>query len=214
MNFKPKTQNELHGLPDEELIEYLVAARDADRPDQMELAVSFAIFRYEGKIRAMAFRKGIEGHDQEQLVGDVLESAFKAATSFAGTHVGEFVNWIKTITSRRIADFHEKRERSRADVSLDIGDNHDEWGPPEPSESDWVESSTIKSMRDELLSELSEAHRAVVVSRLAGVSSKETAAKVNESPDIDEAAMTPGNVDKIFSRFGKDFEKRYRSDGD
>jgi hypothetical protein len=69
-------------------------------------------------------------------------------------------------------------------------------------------------MRDDLLSELPEVHRAVVICRLGGVPSKETAAKINETPGLDEDAMTPANVDQIFSRFRKDLEKRYRSDGD
>ncbi len=180
----------------------------------MELAVSFACFRYEGKVRAMSFRKGIEGHDQEQLVGDVFESALKSATRYSGSHVGEFVNWIKTITRHRIADFHQKREKSKDDVSLDIGDGDDEYGPPEPSETGGVDSSPLKLMRDELLAELPEPHRAAVICRLGGFSSKETAARVNDTPAIDEQAMTPENVNQILSRFRKALDKRYKAGDD
>lgn len=180
----------------------------------MELAISFLSFRYEGKVRAMAISKGIEGHDLEQLVGDVFESALKSAAGHSGSHIGEFVNWIKTITKYRIADFHKTRKKSRDDVSLDGGDGEDAHAPPEPSETGAVDRSPLKFLRDELLAELPPPHRAAVICRLCGLSSKEAAARVNATSDLEETRMTPENVDQILSRFRKVLRKRYNMGGD
>jgi RNA polymerase sigma factor (sigma-70 family) len=211
--FEPKNSYELQKLQDEALIEHLVAARDADDDEQMASAVSIVCFKYTPRIRAMALAKGIKGQHLEDLVQGVFESSIKSAAGFTGSHVGDVVNWIKTITRFRIADYHKALERVSDTDSIDIGGEAGSF-TIEPSEPEATSASPTRIMLYELLAELPKPHRAVVICRLAGFKSKEVASMVNSESTIDETEMTPANVDQIYSRFRTELRVRLMMDGE
>ncbi|MGK2955856.1 MAG: sigma-70 family RNA polymerase sigma factor [Solirubrobacterales bacterium] len=200
-------------LQDEALIEHLVAARDAGDDEQMALAVSILCFKYEPRIRAMGLAKGIKGTHLDDLVQDVFESSIKSATGFSGSHVGEIVNWIKTITRFRIADYYKAIERVPDLDSIDATEDEGNF-TIEPSEPGETSASPTRIMLYELLAEFPKPHRAVVICRLAGFKSKEAASMINNESMIDETSMTATNVDKIYSRFRTELRIRLMMDSE
>ena len=109
MPFKERPEHELDQLPDEELIAYLVAAREAGRLDEARTALGiFAFGRYDDLVRR-ALAKVESRDDAEELAMQTIKGVLKSA--FAGVSPGEAVNLMKTILARRIADFYDDRER-------------------------------------------------------------------------------------------------------
>ncbi len=103
LNFRPKTENELDRLSDDQLIVEIVAARDAGDHDAARAALGVLAFRrYDDVVRRVLIK--VPHADAEDVASEVFISAMKSA--FDGTSVGEFVNWLQTITKRRIADYH------------------------------------------------------------------------------------------------------------
>lgn len=148
-------------------------------------------------VQAMVARK-TPPHVRDELVNNIFGDVFMAASrSFAGGHVGEFVNFVKTITQRRIADF--VRDQKRQVKTDPIGGDGDEesWGPEpvgpggEPGPEVWVPEAVAKVMATR-----SETHRRVIEMRLRGARSKEVIEEID--------GMSVANVDKILSRFRRD----------
>lgn len=201
--FREKKDFELDRLSDEELIAYVVAAREAGRLDAARVGLSiFAHRRFDDLVRRALVRVPTR-QDAEDLAGQTLEGVFKAA--FKGEAVGEAVNFMYTILARRIADFTDKRKgRETEPLPEDMDDEERKRRDAaiSPDETGKVDLADVLERLWKLLSPL---HQKVVDDYVFdGYDAKETAERVNiQLPDLDKP-MTDQNVHKIASRFRED----------
>lgn len=194
--FRAKPDNELDGLDDDALLAYIRAARDVAERVHAVRALQILVFgHWDNVVRRVQLK--VPAADAEDVAGEVIASAIRSA--FDGESVGEFKVWLKTITSRRIADYH----RSRAgDPQMSVlGASDDTPGsvePIAPSSDGYVETQDVI---ERLLDELSGIHREVV--ELAIFGAVPTAAIVAGIEN-----MTEANVHQILSRFRRELRRR------
>jgi DNA-directed RNA polymerase specialized sigma24 family protein len=111
--FRALGEIELARLEDDALIAYVRAARAAgDGSARLALAV-LVYGHWHNVARRVALK--VPPSFVEDVTSDVLVSAIQSA--FDGVSEGEFAVWLRTITARRIADFH--RRRAASTVPLD-----------------------------------------------------------------------------------------------
>ncbi len=141
-------------------------------------------------------------HVRDELVATILSDVcISASRSFEGEHVGQFVNYIRTVTSRRIAD-HTDREKKRlsTDPLGPFEGEDDLWGPEPNGTTGLPEDELLaKEAIESVTSTRSVEHQRIIVLRRAGLPSKEIAERL---PGVSVA-----NIDQVFSRFGKDLRK-------
>ncbi|GEM_PF-3188292 len=199
MKFRPKNQNELAKLEDEGLVAYLVSARNAGDPEAMSGAVYALVERRTPMVQGMVARKA-PPHRREELVADIIsEAVISASKSFQGEHVGEFVNFIRTVASRKIADSTDRNNRQ---IQAGPLDNEDEspWKPePEADTGDPGDIVALREAIDNVMATRNETHRKIIIMRRAGIPSKQVVSKLE--------GQSVANVDKVFSRFAKDLRK-------
>jgi RNA polymerase sigma factor (sigma-70 family) len=198
--FRELTELELGQLNDEQLVDYLRAAREAGRPGAMGPAIGVLVIGYWDTLVARARLKL-----PEAVVEDVAAEAMMSAlaSAFDGRSVGEFRSWLHTILSRRIADHFEARKRRPATTELaseHVGED-EVWGsePAQPFEGDALfAQECLQRAYDELTEPR---HRQVIDLYVLGPhSAGETAALVG-------SGMTEANVHQISSRFQKRFRE-------
>jgi len=203
LKFRAKNEHELAKLSDDDLVAYLVAARDAGPDLQVRCAAGILVFRrYRNLLNFIRVRVRSE-EDAEDLVAIVIEQTIRAG--FKGHHAGEFFEMMKTIRGRRLADYYEGLKR-QPDVDQGQPDG------PTPldgatDDDDFVAGVNSRMVMEGVLADYSERDRMVVEMRMDGFSAKETAAEVAASGVEGGGGMTPANVDQIFSRFKKKMAK-------
>jgi DNA-directed RNA polymerase specialized sigma24 family protein len=111
--FRALGETDLGRLDDEALIAYVRAARShGDGSARVALAV-LVYGHWHNVARRVALK--VPPAAVEDVTSDVLVSALQSA--FDGSSEGEFHVWLRTITQRRIADFH--RRAGAATVGLE-----------------------------------------------------------------------------------------------
>ncbi len=206
MNFRPKNENELDHLSDDQLIAEIAAARDAGDNDAARAALGVLAFRRYDDVKRRVLIK-VPAKDADDVASEVFISAMKSA--FDGTSVGEFVRWLQTITKRRIADYHRGApEKPELPLAEEGGDEEDERGV-QVIEDDFADEIDTESVIEQVMDELSGPHRAVVEFYVfEGLSAKETADQVNMScKDELTQPMTDANVHQIAKRFRERLRK-------
>lgn len=198
--FRELAELELQQLNDEQLVDYLRAAREAGRPEAMRPAIAVLVLGYWDTLIARARLKLPEA-DTEDVAADAMMSAL--ASAFDGRSVGEFRAWLHTILSRRIADYFEARKRRPATTGLvsEHAGEDDVWGkePAAPFEGDALFAE--ECLRQSYAELTEPRHRQVVDLYVLGPhSAGEAAALVG--PD-----MTEANVHQIASRFQRRFRQ-------
>ncbi len=190
MPFTPLSEHQLVNLDDDALIAHARAAREAGDGEQASLAIRVLVFAHWSRVVRRVGLK-VPKEDVEDVAGEVVFSAIRSA--FEGSSTGEFVSWLNTITKRRIADYHRRREDRPSTEPLD-GGGEDEPAIviPDPSESGYVETQIVIK---EVLATLNDEHREVVVLHvLEDLPAREVGARLGLSED---------NVAQIASRFRK-----------
>jgi DNA-directed RNA polymerase specialized sigma24 family protein len=202
VGFRPLSDIELHDLDDDEALAHLVAARDAGDDAQVKLALEMLVYGRSELVEAIV-AKSVPEHMVDRVVTDAMVETM--ATVFEGRSVGQFVNLLKVITQRRVADFWKAKSRhGHEDTTLDETD--DEGGrrfdPVDPE--DPIGAVPAQTILDALLEQLPDHHRAAMeVAIFDGLPSREVADEVNRRfPDLGDP-MTATNVDQIKSRFRK-----------
>lgn len=205
--FQPLSESELQRLTDDELIDHIRKATAAGRPDAAHAALAILCWRrFDDIVRRVSMK--VPRNLAEDVAMEAMLSAIRSA--FDGVSIGEFVNWLNRIVSRRIADFHRDKERE-PDTSL-LPTEHqgedDVWGE-EPSEADRTGEVEVQSVIDECLAELSDTHRDVVERNVFDdLGAADTADQVNQAfPDLDPP-MSEQNVHQIVSRFRRCLRKK------
>jgi len=205
LDFRRKTEHELDLLDDDALIAYIAAARAAGDHDAARAALGLlANRRLPDLIRRISMKA--PASDVEDLAMETLASALRS--TFDGEHTGEFVNWLNTICDRRVADFHRKPRLEQEPLPEEHEEAEEIWGEGATS-SDFSDAADVRAVIEQLLAELSEAHRRVVeLYVFEGYSAKQTADQVNmESPDLNPQ-MTEDNVHQIAKRFRDELRGR------
>jgi RNA polymerase sigma factor (sigma-70 family) len=190
MPFAPRSEHDLVRLDDDALLTHLREARRVGDGEQAVLAVRVLVFGHWDRVtRRVALKVAPE--DVQPLASDVIYSAIRSA--FDGESVGEFVTWLNTITNRRIADHHRRRENVPAVVSIGVGNTDGAGGHIEPAD---VSQDGLVETRDAVertLASLSEQHARVVERHvIEGVPAREVGAELGVGAD---------NVAQISSRF-------------
>lgn len=200
--FEPKPDHELERLSDEALIAYIVDARDTRHDVEVTRGLSQLVGGHWPNVERRV-RMKVPPEHVEDLTGTIIVSAI--ASTFNGTSMGEFVNWLATITRYRIADFYGKAEKAPDRVSLDAGD--DDEGPGLQLEAVSQEGYTeLQDVIEQVLATLSEAHQRVIELRI-----------FQDLPSLEVArrlGLTDDNVDQIASRFRRKLRKMLGDDGD
>jgi RNA polymerase sigma factor (sigma-70 family) len=204
--FRELREHQLNELSDEQLIDYLRAARSAGRPEAMKPAIAVLVYGYWDNLINRARLKLPEA-DAEDVAAEAAASAI--ASAFDGRSVGEFRAWLHTILSRRIADYHEARKRRPKTTELPSEHTGDEdvWGhePADPFEGDAL---FAQQCLERAYAELEdERHRRVIDLYVYGPdSAADCAASVG-------GEMSEANVHQIASRFQRRF-RELLDDGD
>jgi DNA-directed RNA polymerase specialized sigma24 family protein len=91
-------------LDDDALIGYVRAARGVGHPSARDALAVLVFGHWHNVARRVALK--VPAASVEDVTSDVLVSAIQSA--FDGVSEGEFAVWLRTITARRIADFHRR----------------------------------------------------------------------------------------------------------
>jgi DNA-directed RNA polymerase specialized sigma24 family protein len=199
-DFAELPEGRLAVLGDDELIDYLRAARSAGRQEAMKPALAILVFGYWDILVSRA-RLRLPESDVEDVAAEAAASAI--ASAFDGRSVGELRSWMHTILSRRIADYYEARTRRPQTTPLasEHGGVDEVWGaePAEPFEGDALfASECLGQAYDELEDER---HRRTIDLYVYGpLSATATAAEVG-------GGMTEANVHQVASRFQRRFRE-------
>jgi RNA polymerase sigma factor (sigma-70 family) len=194
--FRPLPDHELDLLADDELIGYVRDARAAGEPAAAQRALAILVF---GHWRNVERRVGLKvpAHHVEDLTGDIIAAAIESA--FDGVSVGEFVNWLKTITARKVADHFRRGTGSHpATASLGRSDEDDSPGidPEAPDERGLVEA---QDAIERVLSRRNDVH-CDVIERVVfeGLPAREAG---------EPSGLSEANVHQIVSRFRRDLRE-------
>jgi DNA-directed RNA polymerase specialized sigma24 family protein len=119
--FRPLGEAHLTRLDDDALIGYVRAARRVGHPSARDALAVLVFGHWHNVARRVALK--VPAASVEDVTSDVLVSAIRSA--FDGVSEGEFAVWLRTITARRIADFHRRPVAQTVpldDVSLEAPD--------------------------------------------------------------------------------------------
>jgi RNA polymerase sigma factor (sigma-70 family) len=190
-NFHERSEQELNQLSDEQLIAYAQRARTLGHFDAMTVALRILAFGYFDIVRVRVALK-VPAKDVEDVAMDIIESALNSI--FDGSSVGEFRSWLNTITQRRIADYHRRKESRPDTVPLPEPGDDDNWGQ-EPSAEFEGTAMDARSVIDTAIGELNQTHVRIVD---LYVFQDRPAGEVAAECDTSEA-----NVHQVGSRFRK-----------
>jgi DNA-directed RNA polymerase specialized sigma24 family protein len=205
---------ELDRLSDEDLVAYVVAAREAGRPDAGKRATDVLAFRIQPLVEAQVAAK--VGRDaQEDVVMEVLTSFLQSA--FDGKVILSVRAFVATITKRRIADHYRRLERYPDQVPLPGGDGEEEgvWGN-EPGGEDDTSALAFMPIVERLLAERSELHRKIILmygpEAMNGMNMR--GAEVVEELARQGETTTVANVQQVWHRFKDDLKGELEKDED
>jgi RNA polymerase sigma factor (sigma-70 family) len=216
--FREFRDDELAGLSDEELMDYIRRARAAGRMDAASTAARILAFSYEDMVRSFVRNRVSDMGDQviEDIVEVAVFDAVRSAESFKGETVPQFRAFVYTIAGRRIDDYHRKGRVRHGDKDIKVKTtpleyesdeeirHHDE---PVIDPSDALLEGILFS---QALFELErDDHRMVIeLRRFRGLSYREIADEVNRhfGGRVDDS-MTENNANKIDSRFEERFQR-------
>lgn len=204
--FRPRSDVELAKLGEEELIAYVVEAREAGDADAMKVALQVFAFRREPAILGFV-RARMHGHgdaDIEQVVGQSIADAVEAIVRFKGETAGEAGSFVMRIVRRRVADFLRKGRIDANPLEWE-GEDGERKSLVPGREDPRLEGLCDWSLIDQAFQDRSPKHqRALLHFFFDDLSAREAAAAVNRHfADEDGDPMTEDNVNQIASRFRK-----------
>jgi len=197
LKFRKKDEDELQHLSDDDLVAYVVEARNAGFDSEVSAATGILVFRRYDQQLAFVQKKVRHREDAEDILGEIIADMLR--TAFRGEYTGEFFSLFFVIRDRRIADFYKKAERE-PEIESPSGDDRDlietlvETG-------DFTDEADVRMLLEDALSGYSDRDSMVISLRIDNHPAKAVAAKINGSGIGGDTAMTPGNVDQIYARF-------------
>lgn len=203
----------LDRLSDEELVDYVNAARAAGQPDAGKRAIELVSWRQEPLVAARVAAK-VPRPARDDVVMDVLESLLHSA--FDGKVIGSVRAFATVIARRRIADYYRDRERHPDQVPLPGEHQEDEqiWG----EQPDVVEDATALVAAgdaiERVLARRNETHRRMIMLYGPGAMGGEdlSGAEVVERMRADHGeTVSIDNVQQVWRRFRVDLEKELQA---
>jgi RNA polymerase sigma factor (sigma-70 family) len=194
-DFQELPEHRLAALGDDELVDYLRAAREAGRHDAMKPALAMLVYGYWNTLVNRARLKLRTEADAEEVAAEAMASAI--ASAFDGRSVGELRSWLHTILSRRIADWWEAKEQKLDRTPLPsehLGDD-EVWGrePSAEFEGDALFAQDCVRRAYEDIED--DRHRRVIDLYVFGPH------PAAEAASLAGPGMTEANVHQIASRF-------------
>ena len=219
MAFRPKNEQELDQLDDDSLVEYVIAAREAEETAEFIKATGILVYRRYEVMLAYTMKQGKEIQnvsDAEDIVGQAIASAIKP--SFEGGSAGEFFSRLWTILDRRIIDFKRKRGRAPKISSLDDCDyDSDRPNPYDVTPAgggDFVDGLVAREGWGAAISGLSERDLEIVRLRARGYRAKEVIELMRDNGFDGAEDLTVANVNQVYSRFKRDNRDHLTGEGE
>lgn len=204
ISFRPRLEHELYALDDDELLAYILAARDAQAHEYAGTATHMLLYKHEPRIRERIRWKLPEHlrHHADTVAEWVLERVTTSALrlKLEGETVGHWVSWWQTSVDRQIISFFRSKQGQALEGERDLpSEKQGADAPPDRLGTDFDEARMIERVLygqivASVLDELSNStHRAIVRAAFwDDRRSKDIAAEHGE---------TPNNIDQIKSRF-------------
>jgi DNA-directed RNA polymerase specialized sigma24 family protein len=217
-SFRELSEHELDQLSDEELVAYIVRARDSGHLDAAVTGAQLLVFRYEDAVRGFVFNRIGDLGDTvcDQVAGVALGDAAEAAAGFRGDTLGQFRGLVFKITRLRIVDHHRGRYQKDGTIvreeplEPDRGDDGParELGGDDPTD-ERIERLHRGSVFKRVFSKLNRVHQMVILLvKFKDLPHREVADQVNRHFEGDlNDPMTEQNVNKINSRFDQEMDK-------
>ncbi len=198
--FRPLSDLEINALSDEQILEYVVLARERGELAHATRALQMLVWGYRDIITVRVSLK-VPKPDVQDVADAALLRAVASALrpgAFAGASIGEFRSWAHTVVDRAIADYWRKRERSPVETVLpDEHEGEDGASHAVGITPDHAVETDVQAVIDQARGELAEDHRKVVDGYVfEGLSARETATSVGNG-------MSESNVHQIATRFRK-----------
>jgi DNA-directed RNA polymerase specialized sigma24 family protein len=197
-------------LGDDQLIAYVLAAREAGKWEVARDALRIFVLGMEGAVRAFV-RNRLASHGEtvaDEVAERALEDAIRSIEGLRGQTAGEARAFVFKIARLRIVDFHRsRRPESTPLAALGEGDGPAALAPPVEGEADAVLTSLLL---EQAMEGLHRDHRDVVAMFvLFGYTARETADHLSARTDQSvECRLSEQNVHQIGSRFRRDFRRR------
>lgn len=203
----------LDKLSDEELVEYVSAARAAGQPDAGKRAIEIVSWRQEPLVKARVAAKLPPGA-REDVVMESLESFVRSA--FDGKVIGSVKAFASVIARRRIADYYRERERQPEQVPLPSEHQDDEevWGEEPGVVEDATALVAAADAIERVLAKRSETHRRMIMLYAPGAMGGEdlSGADVVERMLADHGeTVSIDNVQQVWRRFKVDLDMELRA---
>ncbi len=198
--FHRRSDLELAEAGDEALVDYLVAAREAGDAQETAIALQLLVFGRMRFVESMVARK-VPDHAVDRVAGEAMFSVMKAV--FDGESVGQFVNLLRRVTERRIADYWgSSRALGREAATLD----DDEERRTAVDVSEEVQGVLTRGVVDAVIEDefpRADHQRVIDLAVFGDLPTREVVDQVNEDfPGLDPP-MSANNVDQVKSRFRK-----------
>ena len=203
-DFEPLPISSLAGLSDQELVDYVAAAHDSGDAEAERAALGYVGLAFEGLMASLIAMK-VPKQDRYDVLVEAQISLMKA--SFQGKAIGELVNFVKTITRRRIADYTDAqaKKKDKTPVFVDGGEDGG-IGKEIAVVGDDTDVHALLDAVEAVLEERSPEHQRVIrlygpdaVPGFRGLSAAETKAEI----EADGGSISVDNIAQIWSRFKK-----------
>jgi len=216
--FRERPEHELVELGDENLVAYIVRAREEGRTEPAVTAAQILAWRHEERVRGFVYtRIGDLGQAVcDEIIELTIAGAIRSAERFKGESLGEFRAIVFTIARRRIDDHHRKQYRDGTrtrETPLDREPEGDDGPKRELGGSDPAEERIDGLLREGVFKQayaaLNPVHQRVVALRkFRDLPHREIAERVNShfGDELDDP-MTEQNVNQINSRFDRELDR-------
>ena len=199
--FKRLTEAQLSRLGDDELVAYVAAAHDAGQVEASREAMGILAWGYQDMVVAKVVAK-VPREDVPDVVMEVMASMLNS--TFDGKVIGQFRAFLLKVTSRRIADFHRKREGNPDQLALDEEHEGDDGvHGAVVSSPDGTVDVEIRDLVEGVLATRNELHQRILRLYAPEVFGGEglTAVETVERLAADGDAVSESNVQQVFHRF-------------
>lgn len=201
MTFRPKNDLELDQLDDDDLVQYVVAARGAGATEAFRDAIAVLVYRRERQFFWIARSKVPTDGDAEDIVYEAFLGIIKG--SFDGERTDQFFAWAFRILRNKIADFHRKGRLQTVSIEQLGGEETNGYELVGSHDGDFTEVVDLIDLWETALAGESERDARIVELRKDGYPARDVIEILIEEGMDGSGELTVANVNTIFSRFKK-----------
>jgi RNA polymerase sigma factor (sigma-70 family) len=209
LGFRPKDEYQLSKLQDDDLVAYVIAARDAGHDEEVRKTTWMLVDRRKDQVTGLVRSKIRNPDDAEDVLQQVFEGALRAR--FKGEFTGEFFAMLFKIARNKIADYFEGKAKEQAHFEPVSEDSDPLDGIADGD--DFETGVDTGLVYREVLAGFSDRDQMVIRLKIRGYPAKEVAEIVSSSGVEEGEGMTAANCDQVFSRFKKKLRERLSGGG-